>query len=175
MKPEPLTVRSPLLPLLLAALLLAGCAGGPQPLLERWQGRNDTAQASSGQPVVLRPANTVQSPAAGISDEDVFFALGEARIDSEALPKLAAHAARLKSDPKLCVTLVGHTDDLGSPAYNLAIAQQRVDAVFDALRGLGVSRNQLRRYPVGSEKAPAGCRQEACRSKLRRVEFQYAR
>lgn len=173
MKPDSPILLSPLL--LVAVLLLAGCAGGPQPLIERWQGRNDVAPADGGRPLALRQASSVQLPAPGISGEDVFFALGEARIDSEEQPKLAAHAARLKADPKLCVTLVGHTDDLGSPAYNLAIAQQRVDAVFDALRSLGVGRNQLRRYPVGSEKAPAGCRQETCRSKLRRVEFQYPR
>lgn len=173
MKPSRLSA----LPLVAASLLLllAGCAGGPQPLLERLQGRSETGGGENRRPVAERPRAGVVPPPEIAADENIFFSFGEARIEAGELAKLAAHAARLKADPKLGVMLVGHTDDLGSPAYNLAIAQQRVDAVFDVLRGQGVGRGQMRRYPVGSEKAPAGCREEACRKKLRRVELVYGR
>ncbi|MCK6412682.1 MAG: OmpA family protein [Azonexus sp.] len=156
-------------------LQLAGCANTPLALTGRQEARSAPA-AVDVRRVLPEPPTMTESPLPILADEDnIFFAFGEARIEPDELPKLSVHAARLKADPKLAVILIGHTDDLGSPAYNLAIAQQRVDAVFEVLRGQGVGRNQLRRYPVGSEKAPAGCRQEACRIKLRRVELAYGR
>lgn len=169
--------------LLQLAVALTACAGGPPPILEKLQAFSEPfmAQRSSEPAKPLRtqlasngPVAEVVPPALDL-EAQVFFASGESRVEAEEQLKVLLHAARLKADPKLCVTLVGHTDDLGSPAYNLAIAQQRVDAVYDLLRSQGVARNQIRRYPVGSEKMPAGCRSEACRSRMRRVEFDYGR
>ncbi|KFB69369.1 MAG: Peptidoglycan-associated lipoprotein precursor [Candidatus Accumulibacter vicinus] len=81
---------------------------------------------------------------------------------------------KLKENPQLVVILVGHTDNLGSAAYNLAVADRRTEAVSDRLRALGVARNQIRRQPVGSEKnSKLKCDSEACRRTMRRVELVY--
>jgi len=154
-------------------LLLSACAGGPSPFPDGAAGRPEGSAGERSRPSRER---AVPAPLPALADEDnVFFGPGEVRLEPEELLKLAPHAARLKADPRLSVTLVGHTDDLGSPAYNLAIAQQRVDAVFEALRGQGVARTQIRRYPVGAEKAPPGCRHDPCRRRQRRVELIYGR
>lgn len=106
--------------------------------------------------------------------ENLFFVQGSAELDAAANQLLAQHALRLKANPRQVVTLVGHADDLGSPAYDLAIAERRVQAVYKALRGLGVGATQLRSYSVGSEKLSLACRSEACRRRMRRVELVYS-
>ncbi|MDD2664886.1 MAG: OmpA family protein [Dechloromonas sp.] len=106
--------------------------------------------------------------------ENLFFVQGSAELDAAANQALAQHALRLKANPRQVVTLVGHADDLGSPAYDLAIAERRVQAVYKALRGLGVGATQLRSYSVGSEKLSLACRSEACRRRMRRVELVYS-
>ncbi|MDQ5880880.1 MAG: peptidoglycan-associated lipoprotein, partial [Pseudomonadota bacterium] len=86
---------------------------------------------------------------------------------------LRTHAERLRDDPRLVVTLVGHTDHLGSRSFNLAIAEQRTTAVKTKLRELGVPAKQVRQRNYGNEKAAAGCRSEECRARMRRVDFVY--
>ncbi|WP_300454926.1 OmpA family protein [Accumulibacter sp.] len=135
------------------------------------------------EPVSRPPALAVRAAAAKPTpfvDEEamrvVYFAFGEAMIDSESADILRQNAQKLKEDPQLVVTLVGHTDNLGSAAYNLAVADKRIEAVSDRLRSLGVPRNQIRRLPVGSEQSSKqSCDSEACRRKMRRVELVYER
>ena len=59
----------------------------------------------------------------------IYFARGATRIDPAGQDKLRHHAARLKENPAQVVTLAGYTDGLGSDSYNLAIADQRIEAV----------------------------------------------
>ncbi len=124
-----------------------------------------------------RPGTTRPMP---FADEEakrtVYFPFGEALIDNEGTDILRQNAQKLKEDPQLVVTLVGHTDNLGSAAYNLAVADKRTEAVSDRLRSLGVPRNQIRRLPVGSEQSSKQkCDTEACRRTMRRVELVYER
>ena len=106
-------------------------------------------------------------------ENSVFFPPSGTTLDAKSRQKLRDHAARLKADPSRSVTLIGHTDDLGSPSYNLAIAEQRVNAVFNFLRAQGVPVMQLRRYGMGSEAVDKGCRSTECRALMRRVELDY--
>lgn len=106
-------------------------------------------------------------------ENSIFFLPASAVVDAAGQRKLVEHAARLKADPSRSVTLVGHTDDLGSPSYNLAIAEQRINAVFAILRAQGVPVTQLRRYGMGSEAMSRACRSAECRALMRRVELDY--
>ena len=106
----------------------------------------------------------------------IHFAKGATRIDPAGQDKLRIHAARLKENPAQVVTLAGYTDDLGSESYNLAIADQRIEAVTNLLRTYGVPKKQihpLRRYSVGRAGSMAACRTTDCRQKMRRVELIY--
>jgi outer membrane protein OmpA-like peptidoglycan-associated protein len=103
----------------------------------------------------------------------VFFGSSSADIDAQGRAVLARHAERLKANPKETVTLIAHTDDLGSRSYNLAIAEKRVSAVRSHLRRLGVPVRQLRQYRIGAEKHEVRCQTSECRRLLRRVDIQY--
>lgn len=106
-------------------------------------------------------------------DNSIFFASVSAQIDVTGEAKMRRHAAWLKDNPRLIVTLVGHTDNLGSTAYNVAIAEQRAAAVARKLQAMGVGRGQIRYYGVGDEKAGLACKTAGCRQKRRRVDLVY--
>lgn len=120
-------------------------------------------------------AEPTDTPAPTITDENsIFFVAGATRVDPVGAAKLRRHAARLKENPRQDVTLVGHTDNLGSSSYNLAIAEQRAAAVARMLQSMGVSRSQIRHYGMGDEKTGPTCRTAACRQKKRRVDLIYS-
>ncbi|MDD2884080.1 MAG: OmpA family protein [Dechloromonas sp.] len=161
--------------LCLLAVLASGCAS-QLPVAE------STAEDVPTAIVVAKPHHdkpqrrsevpTERQVMAAVNDEEsIFFSLGGTEIDAVGKLKLQAYAQRLKEDPSKVVTLIGHTDDLGSPSYNLAIAQGRVNAVHEILRARGVPQMQIRRYGVGSEKNNAVCQSESCRQKMRRVQM----
>lgn len=148
---------------LVVSAWLAGCAGGAAPVAPS---ANPAAQNMSLQ----READVE----AAIDDRlSVYFSFGAARVAPDQLPKVDQLAQRLKADPKLIATLIGHTDDLGSSSYNLAIAERRVNAVFVLLRERGIPVAQLHRFGVGNEKTSPACKSESCRAKMRRVEVTF--
>jgi outer membrane protein OmpA-like peptidoglycan-associated protein len=154
----------------LAACLLAACAGRPSvtPVEEEPAPAAET-RAEAKRP----PAPSAVAVAPPLAAENIFFLAGSIEIEAAERNKLRPYAERLKADPRLVLILVGHTDDQGSRSYKLAIAQGRVDAVFAALRRLGVPARQMQRYPVGREKMVAGCNTAECRKTMRRVELVY--
>ncbi|WP_291995195.1 OmpA family protein [Candidatus Accumulibacter sp. ACC003] len=160
---------------LVCVLLLSACStvDKPPPV-------DPSAQAASRQSA--RPSTPSARPLAGTPFADdpakrtVYFGFGEATISHEGIETLRQNALRLKDEAQLLVTLVGHTDNQGSAAYNLAIADKRTEAVSDKLRALGVPRNQIRRLPVGSEhSSKEACDAEACWQSMRKVELIYER
>lgn len=148
---------------LLAALL--ACAAGPAAA--------ETAFAASRAGAGEGGESEAQIIAAIDPAGSLFFAPGDATIDEAGEDFLRRQAERLKAEPRTVVTLIGYSDDLGSRAYDLAIAEQRVSQVFARLQALGVPVRQIRRYSVGIELTRAACRSPACRALMRRVEFKY--
>ena len=137
------------------------------PVVEERQRSVAAAAEPSPSPIEM------QVMAAVDNENNVFFVLGSSDVDAAGRQKVQDHARRLKADPKLEVTLVGYTDDLGSLSYNLAIAEQRVNAIYKELRSNGVRSNQIRRHVAGPEQLSPACRSIECRKKMRRVQFVY--
>lgn len=159
----------------LLAVSLLGCAT-PQPQTPDSAREEGAARSAAATVETVPPLPTVDSekdPPAIAEGRSVFFARGSANIDPEAIKVLELHAARLRANPRLVVTLIGHSDHLGSRSYNLAIAEQRVAAVGKVLRSMDVQRNQIRRFSLGNEKSGVSCQNETCRRKWRRVDLSY--
>ena len=178
---------------------LAGCATWPPPAAPA-AGRSGSASAGSSVLVPV-PAKSVAQRSVAAKDgaapgtaandaadgsveevvppldhaHNVYFSLGSHALGSEAMAALKRHARKLNGNTRLVVTLIGHTDDLGSREYNDALCLKRAKAVEQALLGLGVSPRQIHIAPrYGYEKSPAKpCRTEACRRALRKVELRY--
>jgi OmpA-OmpF porin, OOP family len=66
---------------------------------------------------------------------DVLFAFDQAVLAPEAQARLDELAAELDELGGRTVTITGHTDSRGEPAYNLDLSQRRAAAVRDTLAG----------------------------------------
>ncbi|WP_341742936.1 OmpA family protein [Azonexus hydrophilus] len=159
----------------LSFLLLAGCAS--QEVFDAPQAA--TAEVAPAKPVQssekkAREPSEAEIMAAINTDNSIFFPPSGVTVDEASRQRLLRHATRLKETPGLQVTLVGHTDHLGSPSYNLAIAEQRINAVQAILRAQRIPVTQIRRQVVGSEEVSINCKSAECRRKMRRVELVFS-
>ncbi len=99
------------------------------------------------------------------------FDTGRATLQPGAEPLLAEVLALLKGDPKLRLSIEGHTDNMGDAKTNLALSQQRAQTVVAYLVQRGVAAARLRAVGQGSQVPVADNRTEAGRAKNRRVEL----
>ena len=125
------------------------------------------------------PAPTVQkitlaSKALFDFDKAVLKPEGKAALDSEVIDKL-------KDVSKLELVLVtGHTDRIGSQAYNQRLSERRADTVRDYLVSRGVARDKIETLGMGKTQPIPGvvCDQKnmkeliACLAPNRRVEVE---
>lgn len=106
-------------------------------------------------------------------DQVIHFAFDKAVIKPVSYPILQDVAAIIKSNANNIgrVTVAGHTDSIGSDAYNDSLSDRRANAVKEYLTSQGVSSSMLESVGYG-EKQPIDTNDnEAGRAKNRRVEF----
>ncbi|MFO1251413.1 MAG: OmpA family protein [Inhella sp.] len=99
------------------------------------------------------------------------FDTGRATLQPGAEPLLSEVLALLKGDPKLRLSIEGHTDNVGDAKANLTLSQQRAQTVVAYLVQRGVAAARLRAVGQGSQVPVADNRTEAGRAKNRRVEL----
>ncbi len=124
--------------------------------------------------VVLRLAPAKAELAAGriTLRESVFFDEGAASIQERSFPLLQEVVDVLAAHPQIArLSIVGHTDDRGDAAANLALSTRRAEAVRDWLVARGVAADRLRAEGRG-EAEPIDPRPLAeAREKNRRVDL----
>lgn len=101
--------------------------------------------------------------------DDVHFDRDGFAIRSEDADKLRAAAAALKEDASLVVTLEGHTCNLGTGPYNLALGNRRANAVKEFLVSAGVPAERLLAVSKGEAGAEFDNTTEETRRLNRRV------
>ena len=101
----------------------------------------------------------------------VLFQPSSAILGDGAVPFLVVVTQFMVGDPSARMSIVGHTDSGGSEAYNFALSQQRIAAVFAFLTGKGVDPTRLDLIPKGETEPIADNVTEAGRSQNRRVEL----
>ena len=108
---------------------------------------------------------------------DVLFEFDSARLTSADKTKLDTIATRLKQEaPSAQLRVSGHTDSVGSDAYNQKLSEKRAHSVTEYLIGAGVPRSNFvsvvgagESHPVADNKTADG------RASNRRVEIQINR
>src|SRR5262249_15051354 len=82
----------------------------------------------------------VTSPTvAQVSFEDVHFDFDRYSLRPEATRLLDEAVRTLQQDPTLRITIEGHTCNIGTAEYNLALGERRASAVRDYLTSRGIS------------------------------------
>jgi peptidoglycan-associated lipoprotein len=165
---------------LLSSLLLAACASTP---IEEAPVSDRSAAPGSGTAGPASGQSAVAPVAAGRPGADASGPLGAARVvyfdyDSSAIrPEFQSvidtHARFLGSHQARKIMIGGHTDERGGREYNLALGQQRAEAVRRALQLLGARASQIETISFGEEKPEAAGHEEAAWSRNRRAELSY--
>ena len=93
-------------------------------------------------------------------------------LKPESTPTLNEIAQMMKTNPKLAILVVGHTDKQGAYEYNIDLSRRRADAVVKSLAAShGVDPKRLRGAGVGMLAPAASNDTEEGRAKNRRVEI----
>lgn len=103
--------------------------------------------------------------------QGVTFEFDSARLTPNARSILVQAADALKGQPGLKVELAGHTDSVGSEAYNQQLSQRRAESVRNYLLDLGVDPDQLTAVGYGESRPIRSNDTEQGRERNRRVEF----
>lgn len=101
----------------------------------------------------------------------VSFASGSSSLDSRLFPTLDRIAATLNEYPETTITVVGHTDSVGSADSNRALSGSRAAAVANYLGQRGVRRDRMVIDNRGELEPVADNATEAGRAQNRRVEM----
>ncbi len=104
--------------------------------------------------------------------EGAFFDFDRYEVKPDYFPALNNVVSVMKQNPRLKVLLHGHTDNLGSEAYNKRLSVKRARAVMDYLLNRGIAPERIRYLGYGFSKPIAPNDTEKGREKNRRVEIE---
>lgn len=114
---------------------------------------------------------TAPPAAKPIALRNVFFETASAELRPESSAELDRLADLLKQFPSLRIQLNGHTDNVGQPAYNLSLSENRAKAVYDYLIKKGIDARRLKFKGFGESKPVDTNDTEEGRARNRRTEF----
>jgi peptidoglycan-associated lipoprotein len=162
-------------------LALAGCAGksavkAPAPVAAG--GTAAGTQAGAAGQGVANAGSVGAAEGSGVSAPSgvsrlVYFDFDSSEIRPEFVPVIAAHARAIAANASIHVRLEGHTDERGSPEYNIGLGERRAQNVRRALLLQGVAESQVTTVSYGEERPVATGQTEEDWAKNRRVEFVY--
>lgn len=95
------------------------------------------APAPAPAPAPVATSEKVTIPA------DALFAFDKATLSADGKTKLENFAQQLKNIKLEAVVAVGHTDRIGTPAYNLKLSNERAQTVKDFLISQGVAADRV--------------------------------
>ncbi|MFT3811914.1 MAG: OmpA family protein [Acidovorax sp.] len=145
------------------ATAAVGCDGALQP-------------APAPAPVAAAPAPApVPAPAVATKvtfAADAFFDFDKAVLKPEGKAKLDDLASKVKDINLEVIIAVGHTDSVGSDAYNQKLSVRRAEAVKAYLVSKGIEKNRVYTEGKGKKQPIADNKTAAGRAKNRRVEIE---
>ena len=107
---------------------------------DRAQCRDGFNDAIARVEAALAPA---PQPVAAPGSYLVFFDFAKSNLTPEAVDIVNSAAAGIVQTPGTKVTVIGHTDTVGSAQFNMALGQKRADSVAAQLMSQGVSESSI--------------------------------
>ena len=102
----------------------------------------------------------------------IYFALDSAVIRRSSMPKLHQVVQFLRKHPDIKIRIVGHADESGTAAHNLALSHRRSESIRRHLIDMGITPNRLETIGLGSTKPVVPRRDRSIDRFNRRVEFE---
>lgn len=132
----------------------------------------NTVKASSGT-IAGYASVTVASTAASLAtmQELVHFAYDKSDLTDSSRAALDAKVKVFQANPTMRILIVGHTDDRGTGAYNLALGTRRAEAVRDYLVAQGVASSRIELETRGETQPIASGDSEGAMAQNRRDAF----
>lgn len=141
------------------ATAAAGCDGALVPVVE-----------------VVEQVTVVEAPVAAASKvtfaADAFFDFDKAVLKPAGKAKLDELAALVKDINLEVIVAVGHTDSIGTEAYNLKLSERRAQAVKAYLESKGIDKSRIYTEGKGEAQPIATNKTAAGRAQNRRVEIE---
>jgi peptidoglycan-associated lipoprotein len=150
----------------------SGSAAGSRPVAAQsgmGAGGAGSAGSAGGAASAARPSPRDFMANAAIKDINFDFDKYDIRpVDTKTLD---ANAAWLKSNPRSLLLIEGHTDERGTPEYNLALGERRAKAAMSYLVALGIQANRISIISYGQEQGLCKEHGESCWARNRRDHF----
>jgi outer membrane protein OmpA-like peptidoglycan-associated protein len=94
----------------------------------------------------------VQRPVVELTFEDVYFDFDRSSLRPEAQRLLDDAVAKLNANPDRNLIIEGHTCNIGTAEYNLALGERRASSVRDYLTSRGVAPGRIEVRSYGEER-----------------------
>ena len=101
----------------------------------------------------------------------IYFDYDQYQLSEEGMATAKHYAQSLAANPMAQVELHGHTDERGSPEYNLALGEKRGKAVAEAMQLFGVPQQRIEVISFGEMQPDIAENNEQAWQKNRRVEI----
>ncbi len=102
---------------------------------------------------------------------NIFFDFDKSLLKAESGPELDRMVELLKEKPTMEIEIAGHTDNIGTDKYNMALSERRSKTVVAYLIRQGISKKRLKAKYFGETRPLETNDTEEGREKNRRVEF----
>ena len=184
-----MTMRSVVFVMFGLAVAASACGGKAAPVARpapppasstTTNGRPPSPPQPVAEPVIVPPepvpADSISS--ASLDDlnrnsplQPIFYEYDSSEVLAPAQAVLTENANLLKKYPTWTVTIEGHSDERGTPEYNLALGERRAIAARAYLVSLGIPAERLRTISYGKEFPFDPGHDEGAYSKNRRAHF----
>ncbi len=133
------------------------------------------APVAAPKPAAPKAATPAPAPAAATKvtyAADAFFDFDKAALKKEGKAKLDDLVGKVKGISLEVIIAVGHTDSVGTDAYNQKLSVRRAEAVKAYLVSKGIEKNRVYTEGKGEKQPVADNKTKEGRAKNRRVEIE---
>ncbi len=131
----------------------------------------ENSEVNKGEPTTVN----VETKEIKVGEEyrlnDINFASNSTELNDKTKFIIKEFSGFLKKNPKLKISINGHTDNVGDDNANLTLSGNRAKAVYEYLVSLGISADRMEHKGFGEKVPLASNNSEFGRSKNRRTEF----